>query len=249
MQDSAPISRSEVTRQVAEQVAGPARSAPVAAMDEHVVGFGELVLGARLAPARSELEGLLARGLSTELLVHDLLVATARRLGDLWLDDRLAFSDVTLGLGRLQTLHNELVDELPPLCATSTPVRALLSAVPGETHTFGVSIAAAQLHARGWQITGSPCATARTLTDTIRRGWFEVVGLSIGSERHLERLAQLVTTLRDASANDGLIVVVSGALATLDEDLVSETGPDLVVLDDRDPRLLALEADAARHTA
>ena len=218
-------------------------------LEAHVASFGDLVLGPRLAPARAELRQLAERGVSSELLVRNLLVATAHRLGDLWLDDRKAFTDVTIGLGRLQTLHNELIDDLPPLDPGSAPIRALLSAVPGETHTFGVSVAAAQLHARGWQITGSPCASSESLMNAVSCGWFEVAGLSIGSERHLEGLAQLIPKLRDASMNEALVVVASGPLAVIDEGLVAETGCDFVVADDRDARLLALETEDAQASA
>ena len=81
---------------------------------------------------------LLADGLPLESIFLDLLSPAARILGRQWEDDVITFTDVTIGLSRLQRLMRRLAAVSRPAGAAVDRGSVLLTAVPGEQHLFGV---------------------------------------------------------------------------------------------------------------
>ncbi|NJK90043.1 MAG: cobalamin B12-binding domain-containing protein [Myxococcales bacterium] len=87
------------------------------------------------------------------MIFLDLLAPVARLLGDLWLIDLCTFTDVTIGLSRLQ----QLVRELAPAFEDGHDLRgfghrALLAPAPGEQHTFGMHLVEEFLRRAGWDV-------------------------------------------------------------------------------------------------
>jgi methylmalonyl-CoA mutase cobalamin-binding subunit len=56
--------------------------------------------------------------------------------------------------------------------------------------------------------------------------WFDVLGLSLSSERALAPIAELVRDLRAQSKNTQLLVVVGGPLVTQRKDIIDALGVD-----------------------
>lgn len=180
----------------------------------------EFVLGRRMRAALELLEARLDEGIPIEGVLSDFLAPAARRLGSLWDADRVTFTDVTVGVGRLQDLQRELDPRLAPACWPMDPPRALLATVPGEQHAFGVSMAAALLHKRGWQVSGVPSNREDDLIRAAAAGWFEVIGLSLGCDLHVETLAPLVARLQDASLNRDVRITIGGLLVAAQPEAV-----------------------------
>ncbi len=70
--------------------------------------FTQLVMAHDRRAASAFVEALRDRGLPVSDVLLDLLAPAARLLGDLWLRDRCSFTDVSLGLVRLQHLMRDI---------------------------------------------------------------------------------------------------------------------------------------------
>ncbi len=184
--------------------------------------------------ASSYIEGLLLDRVPLEAVYLELLAPAARRLGEMWVEDSCDFTAVTLGLGRLHRVLRELSAEVRMPRDEGLPAnRILLMAVPGEQHTFGLSMVMEFFRQAGWLVWHDPPDSARRLMTLVRDQWFDVVGLSIGSERHVPALAGMVRDLRRHSDNPSLLVVVGGPLAATDPELAVRVGADSLAVDAR----------------
>ncbi|MFX8024223.1 B12-binding domain-containing protein, partial [Acinetobacter baumannii] len=70
--------------------------------DEHVHTLARLAVEGDADSASSYVRALLDAGASQEQVFLDLLAPCARWMGELWEQDRFDFSQVTIGLWRLQ---------------------------------------------------------------------------------------------------------------------------------------------------
>ena len=94
-------------RTAAEPLLRPAGPGYTITQDD-VKRFAKLVLSPEEDVAFAAILSLRAREVSVEKIYLDLLAPTARYLGELWDDDLCNFTDVTVGLGRLQRVLREL---------------------------------------------------------------------------------------------------------------------------------------------
>jgi methanogenic corrinoid protein MtbC1 len=157
----------------------------------------------------------------------DLLAPAARYLGALWDEDLCSFTDVTLGMLRLQDSLHILAAETP----NSLPEgfrrhRVALAAAPGEHHRFGLSMVGTFFRKAGWSVTTLDDSTLPDLAALLRREWFGVLGISVGSEQRLERLAAVLPRLRDVSRNASLSVIIGGPIFVTRPELASQIGAD-----------------------
>jgi methanogenic corrinoid protein MtbC1 len=191
------------------------------------------------------------RGIGLEQLYLELIAPAARRLGVMWETDDCDFAQVTLGLWRLQNLMFDLSPQVPAARTprTGPPRRALLAAVPGSQHTLGLLMVSEFFRVAGWEVWSDPCASAGDLTALVRSEWFDLVGLSVGSDGHVEALASLILTLRGASRNPDVAVMVGGAILAGRPELASEVAADLAAADAREAveRADALFASSVIH--
>ena len=128
---------------------------------DDVKQFAKLVLSHDEDAAFAEIHSLHARDISIDRIFLDLLAPTARYLGELWDDDLCTFTDVTVGLGRLQRVLREFSPALGR--SVEHPARGrrvLLLPGPGEQHTFGLVMVSEFFRRAGWDVTGGasiPC--------------------------------------------------------------------------------------------
>ncbi len=192
-----------------------------------------LVLTKDTAVARSFVEQMHERGTPVETLYLDLLAPTARRLGELWCEDSCDFTDVTVGLGRLQ----EVLHELSPLFRAEVEPhergrRVLLVPVPGEQHSFGLHMVAEFFRRTGWDVwSGAQISSGADLVQVVRSEWFAVVGLSLACETRIDALATGIRALRRASRNRAIGVLVGGPLFIEHPELVARVGADATAID------------------
>lgn len=212
-----------------------------------VADFAEIVLEHDVAVASAYVEVMRGRGLSLETLFLHLLAPTARLLGDLWKEDVLTFTDVTVGLARLQHLLRELSSPFENE-AEHAPHgrRALLAPAPGEQHTFGTLMVEEFFRRACWDVAGGPRSSDEIL-HLVRREWFDVVGLSVSCDVLFDGVSALVQSIRRASRNRGIGVLVGGRLFIEHPELVARVGADATAVDGRQavrqlPQLLGLAA-------
>jgi MerR family transcriptional regulator, light-induced transcriptional regulator len=179
-------------------------------------------------------EQIRRQGTSVERLYLGLITSVARNLGDLWLADVCSFTDVTLGLWRLQQRARTLIPIFQQDASARLPrYQALLVPLPGEQHTFGLYLVAEFFRRAGWGVYSMPLKAADDLVAIVRGEWFAVVGLSLSCENRLEELAREIRTIRRASCNHAICVMVGGPIFMEHPEFVSQVGADLMAIDGR----------------
>jgi methanogenic corrinoid protein MtbC1 len=192
-----------------------------------VLRLGEAVLLGDDAPAEGILEALIAEGVPLEAVYLDLLAPTARQLGELWCEDRLSFSEVTIGQVALQRLFRSFGATFLRDCPPPRPHRrVLLSPMPGEQHAFGHVMVCDFFRRAAWQVAGEPFDSAAAVVAAVRETRFEVVGLSLSCAERMRELGALIRALRAASLNAALGVLVGGSPFCGNPGLAWQVGAD-----------------------
>ncbi len=215
---------------------------------DDVKQFAKLVLSIEEDKASEAIDALRARDVPIEQIFVDLLAPTARYLGHLWDEDLCSFTDVTVGLGRLQRVLRELSPVLGGSVAHPTQGRrVLLLPGPGEQHTFGLVMVSEFFRRAGWDVTGGAWSEGVEASTLVSSEWFDVIGFSLGSEVHVAHLAASIAAVRHASCNREITVLVGGPLFGLHPEFVGEVGADGMTIDGREAPSLA-ESLIARKT-
>jgi methanogenic corrinoid protein MtbC1 len=170
-----------------------------------------------------------------EQLFLQLLAPAARHLGQLWERDVCDFTQVTVGLMRLQ----EVLRAMSPSFEREMSHRErgrhiLLTPTPGEKHTFGLFMVSEFLRNAGWSVFDEPKPSEPELTQLVSQRWFSLIGLSLSCETRIETLTDMIGKLRAASMNSHLGVLVGGPLFLSHPELVSRVGADCTAIDGRD---------------
>jgi len=202
---------------------------------EQAIDFARLLIGEDMDAISAYLDSLRADGASLEWLYTGLMGPAARHLGYLWEEDHCSIIDVTLGVGRLQQVLREISPEfqqyrgLPDLRR-----RALLLPVPGEQHTFGLSLLMDFFRRAGWDLWGWPMAGDDDLMHLLRNEWVGVVGLSVSAQVNLTGLSSLIRDIRSVSGNPAISIMVGGPVFTKNPQLSQELGADGTATDPRE---------------
>lgn len=203
----------------------PAQQATITQADvEH---FAPLSLQVEADELIGHVRGLVARGVSIETLLVDLLAPAARLLGTFWEEDRCDFVDVTMGLWRLQ----EVVHELSSLAPTDRhhpgrERRALFASMPGDQHSFGTVVVDELFSVNGWMTDRMSEASVAELSERVREEWFDLAGLTISWDYNIGALPALIRTLRKSSRNPQMCVMVGGRIFADNAALAGEVGAD-----------------------
>lgn len=197
------------------------------ATDDDVARFVPLLLANDLAGSIAFIGALRQRGVSLESVFIDLMTNAARRLGERWIDDSCDFLQVTLAMANLRQLLHEVSlgygrDRAGPQASRSV----LLSAAPGETHTFGIAMVATFFRGAGWQVDLAEGEHTQRLLARVGDEAFGVVAFSLSGERNAEALAQLIRQVRRASRNPHIGILVGGPLVLEQPDYVVMLGAD-----------------------
>ena len=194
--------------------------------DDDVAHFAPLAISAEADALLDYIDSLIARGVSVDAVLVDLLAPTARVLGEYWESDRCDFVDVTMGLWRLQEIVHELAARLPAATRPGVRWRALFTPMPEDQHSFG-SILLDEIFAReGWFTDRLSDISASELLDRVSADWFDLVGLTVGCESHMAALPSLITAVRNISANPQICVMVGGRIFVEAPARAAEVGAD-----------------------
>jgi methanogenic corrinoid protein MtbC1 len=197
-----------------------------------VAQFAALVLSDSDSAAFAFIEGMLAEGTSVESVFLDLLAPTAQHLGELWESDATDFANVTLAVGRLQLIMRRLGDAfLGEGGRTDGGESALLTVIPGEQHSFGLSMVAEFFRRAGWNLCTGPFSSHQELTSLVHNHWFDIVGFSVSSDRRLDELKKDIHDIRLDSRNRDVGIMLGGPMMITHPHLVTSMGADMMSVD------------------
>jgi methanogenic corrinoid protein MtbC1 len=173
--------------------------------------------------SRGMIQKLQARSVTLETLYRCYLAPASERLGAMWDHNRISFGEVTLGVSRILELVHKLRTALPPPKITKAD-QVLFAAVPGETHSLGVEMAAELFRQKGWDVEVMAGASHSAIIDRIESTRFLVLGLSSGGRRTAEALALLIHSVR--AIDPQIYIIVSGVIVREEPDLLKMMQPD-----------------------
>jgi MerR family transcriptional regulator, light-induced transcriptional regulator len=210
----------------------PELTASIAPGADDVIELARIVLDQEAAVALRFIGAFVAEGVALDTLYLNLLAPAARHLGDMWEADLCDFTQVTVGLWRLQQVMYDLSPSFQndaEYAARSR--RAMLVPAPGSQHTLGLFMVAEFFRRAGWDVWGEPSASASDLLEAVRGEWFDVIGISIGAEFQIEGLSSVILGLKRASRNPAVRVMLGGPVASSNPDLHTRLGADATAFD------------------
>lgn len=226
-------------RAAVDAPARPAGGGRAIGRDE-IQHFAKLVLSAEEDAAFAAVLAYRADDVAIESIYLDLLAPTARYLGELWTEDLCNFTDVTVGLGRLQRVLRELSPAFGPACEDAVDSHSvLLLPCPGEQHTFGLVMVGEFFRRAGWEVSGGAWTTGADAAALVGAEWFDAVGFSLGAEVHLDSLAGSIRAVREAACNPKIVVLVGGPLFGEHPEYVQRVGADGMTIRGEDAPSLA----------
>lgn len=195
-------------------------------------------------------ERLRGQGVAMETVFLELLAPTARKLGVMWERDQCDFTQVTLGLWRLQNLLFELSPDLPEFAVDPTvgPRRAMFTSAPGSQHTLGLLMVSEFFRRAGWDVWSEQSATLEELLDVARSDWFDLIGVSASTDSQINGVTSLIRSLRRVSRNPRVGLMVGGPIFLARPELVASVGADFTAVDARQA-VAAAESFAAGSPA
>ena len=201
--------------------------------DDDTAELVKHLLGNRDEGAWTFVEALERRGVTPASLYLGVVTEAARRLGEMWEDDRCGFAQVTISLGRLQQIVRALAPGFQKDAVTHSEHAntILLLPAPEEQHTFGLVILGEFFQREGWRVVGGPVSTGYDAPAMVQTEWVDVAGFSVGSANRLDRLAATIRAIRRASVNRNISIMVGGPLFLRRPDLVARVGADTTAPD------------------
>lgn len=222
----------DIVRRVSNMPHLPKAVAAGPVSEESVARFCHLLIRPSSAAALEFLEARVAEGVDHQVILHVYLAEAARVLGEQWETDQISFVDVIHGTGHLYAILRAV--QARAGVGRSEGVqgrRALFAAVPEETHTFGVRLAAETFREAGWSIELKVGVDHEVLVDHVQRTEPDIIGLSLSTEERLPTLVRLVVALR--LVRPQAIIGVAPALNMEDGAIRAVTDIDIIFRDAR----------------
>ncbi len=195
--------------------------------ETEISSFADLCTGLDENAPDLFVQGLMTEGLSSEAIFLYLLAPAARHLGYLWDEDLCDFSKVTIGLLRMQKITLRLGSDFQEKRKSALEgMRALFAPVPGSQHTLGVLMVSEFFRREGWQVWMELGSSEEKLLAAVKKDWFQVIGLSIGTEAHVESLTDTIRSIRASSANRDVKILIGGPILATSPNLFKEVGAD-----------------------
>jgi MerR family transcriptional regulator, light-induced transcriptional regulator len=215
-----------------------------------VLGFVQAVLAPDDGGWQALTDRLLAQGMAVGDIYLHLLAPAAQELGRMWDEDLCSFTDVTVAVGRIQRVLRALSPAFgQEVDHPQNGRRVLLVPAPGEQHTFGLAIVAEFFRRAGWEVVGDSEARTADPAALVRSEWFDVIGISVGSDARLDWLKSGIGAIRNASRNRGIGVLVGGPSFAADLARVREVGADGTASDGAHAPVMAEQLLAERLRA
>ena len=192
-----------------------------------VEAFAPLAMQVGADGLLSHVEAIIARGVSFDDLLVDLLAPAARLLGEYWESDRCDFVDVTMGLWRLQEVIHEISARMPQgRFAGADSRRALFATMPGDQHSFGTVVIEDLFRRDGWLTDRLGDPKTPDVLKRVANEWFDLIGLTVSCESNIAPVVSIIAALRNVSKNPRICVMVGGRIFSADPDLAMRVGAD-----------------------
>lgn len=200
---------------------------------QDVEALAEMALETDAGEVADSLAARRSAGAPLESIYLDLVAPAARLLGAWWDDDRCSFTDVTLGLCRLQQAVRELGEGRIWRGGGDKAPRALFAPAPGEQHVLGLTMIEELFRKAGWRTDCAPVSSPDEVVRRVGSAWCDLVGFTLSTADRADALRALATRIRAASLNaDIRIIAGGGGVAGLD-DPAARLGVDAVAQDGR----------------
>jgi len=207
-------------------VSRPAAETRTQPVSDQVAALVPMAMQVEAGVLLDHAEALLRQGVSIDSLFVDFLAPAARQLGVLWEEDRCDFVDVTMGLWRLQEVVRELAARFPQERQPGGAKRALFAAMPGDQHSFGTVMVDETFRRHGWETDLALETTNADLLEQVGCNWFDVAGLTVSCDCHIDRATSLIRAIRSVSRNSRIIIMVGGKAFLENSMLAMEVGAD-----------------------
>jgi hypothetical protein len=151
----------------------------------------------------------------------------ARRMGHSWHEDELSWMDVTIGVGRLQSLLREIGTAWVADQAGDTGSGTVLLLLPDrEQHTLGPMVAVGQMRRYGVSVCLRIAPTFEELRNLVTKRRFDGILISVATKDKLDPVGRTIKYLRTVMT-DPCPIIVGGAVMARVEDPAACTGADL----------------------
>jgi len=185
-----------------------------------------------LDAARQVVFGWQRQGQSLEQIYLQGISPCARLLGDWWCADRLDFALTTIASTHLQQLlydfSAEFLQESPQ---QRNGWSLLLMTEPGAQHSMGLFMLSEFFKRAGWTVTVGVPQDLAEFKRLFRSDWFDAVGISVSTDRHVNALATALPQLKAEVDNLSLKVFVGGPMALLEPARLKSIAAELVAED------------------
>ena len=154
---------------------------------------------------------------------------SAQVLGERWLSDEMDFVDCTIAFSRLhRTLHEFSAEFLLEACTEPNGFSVLLMSEPGSQHGFGIFMLSEFFRRAGWNVTLVNPLDMNDFKRNFQADWFDVIGLSLSTERHLPEIQAALPDLLKDCVNTALQVFVGGPVASFAPEKITWTDTHLL---------------------
>lgn len=185
-----------------------------------------------LDAARQVVHGWQRQGQSLQDIYMQGITPCARLLGEWWCADRLDFAMTTIASSHLQHLLHDFSSEfLQEATQQRTGWSVLLMTEPGAQHSLGLFMLSEFFKRAGWNVTVGVPQDVAEFKRMFQSEWFDAVGISISTDRHLDTLAALLPALRQGADNLHVRLFVGGPMALRDPTCLKGLAAEVVCED------------------
>lgn len=202
--------------------------------------FATLVLNGSVEDLEDFVVQVTRDGFTTDAIYLDLMAPAARLLGQYWEDDKCSFTDVTLGLGRLQTLLYRLsAAQDSTYKSNENSPKALFLTPEGSQHSLGVRMVEELFREAGWRTICEINTSTAILTSMVRQEAFDLVGIGLSTEGQVAQTRDIIHQIRAASQNPAVQIILGGKLVIDDPSIAARVGADLFARDGKEAIVIA----------
>lgn len=182
------------------------------------------------APADALASLVLALHPSWQAVGWHLLGPVARALGNAWQRDAITTVELGIALARLQRLLRELGAQHGSQHAERSDRNVLVAPAPGENDLTGIVFAGVAMDSAGWEVCATFPQNWGELERTLAQAHYDVLHVAMSDalrrDNRLAELAGAIHSLRRASGNPQLQVLVSGRVFAEQPGLAVALGAD-----------------------
>jgi MerR family transcriptional regulator, light-induced transcriptional regulator len=208
--------------------------------EDEIEHFAKLTVSGEVDDLEDYIVGLTRKGVAEEAVYLELMAPAARKLGIYWEQDHFSFAEVTIGLGRLQTLLYRISSRHRGTYENQAPVAKGLFITPfGAQHSFGIRMVDDLFRRAGWKTICEPDISIIDLVSLVSTVSFDMVGLGLSVESQIDIAEEMIREVRAASRNRDVKIMLGGSLLSDRADIIERLGADFCALDAREAVTIA----------